>query len=123
MVEITFSGLSMHMEVKGFDKLWSFKGHLDLPLAHIRDVRADLAIAHGWWHGIRAPGTSIPGVIRAGTFYKDGRRMFWDVHHPEKTIVIELHDDEYDQLIVEVAEPAETVQKILHVLATRRPTP
>jgi len=29
----------------------------------------------------------VPGVITAGTFYQDGKRVFWDVHHPEKAIV------------------------------------
>ena len=58
------------------------------------------------------PGTSIPGVITAGTFYQNGKRVFWDVHHPENTIVIELHDERYDELIVEVANPEIAVQTI-----------
>ena len=62
--------------------------------------------------GVKAPGTSIPGVIRAGTFHQDGKRVFWDVHDPEKTIVIDLHDERYDQLIVEVADPRSAVEQI-----------
>jgi hypothetical protein len=50
----------------------------------------DPAIAHGWWRGLRMPGTNIPGVLTAGTFYQDGKRVFWDVHNPENTVVIEL---------------------------------
>jgi hypothetical protein len=55
------------------------------------------------------PGTNIPGVITAGTFYQDGMRVFWDVHNPENTIVIELRDDRFDELIVEVADPRAAV--------------
>jgi hypothetical protein len=58
------------------------------------------------------PGTSVPGVIKAGTFYQDGKRVFWDVHHPEKTIVIDLHDERYNQLIVEVEDPQAAVSLI-----------
>ena len=47
----------------------------------------------------------MPGVITAGTFYQDGKRVFWDVHHPEKTIVIDLHDERYNELAVEVDDP------------------
>jgi len=69
-------------------------------------------IAHGWWHGLRMPGTSIPGVLTAGTFYQDGKRVFWDVHSPENTIVIELKDEWYNELIVEVADPQVAVELV-----------
>jgi roadblock/LC7 domain-containing protein len=51
------------------------------------------------------PGTNIPGVLTAGTFYQDGKRVFWDGHNPENTVVIELRDERYNELIVEVADP------------------
>jgi|ERR1700721_2692830 len=75
---------------------------LEIPLVHITGVRADSEVACGWWHGVRMPGTSVPGVITAGTFYQDGKRVFRDVHHPEKTIVIDLHDERFNELVVEV---------------------
>jgi hypothetical protein len=110
MVEMTIrDGLAV-FEIEGFDKLWSLKSRLEIPLIHIRNVRADPNVARGWWHGIRAPGTNVPGVITAGTFYQDGRRVFWDVHDPEHAVAISLHDERYDELIVEVAQPAETVK-------------
>lgn len=112
MVEITISGGQVRLEVKGLDKLWAFKGSLEIPVAHIRGAHADTSIARGWYKGIKAPGTSLPGVIRAGTFYQDKKRVFWDVHDPEKTIVIDLHDERYDQLIVEVADPAATLSQL-----------
>jgi hypothetical protein len=110
MVGITVADDRACFEVHGWDKLWSLKSRLEIPLAHIRDVRADPSAARGWWHGMKAPGTSVPGVITAGTFYQHGKRIFWDVHDPERTIVVELSDERYDELIVEVANPAEAVQ-------------
>jgi hypothetical protein len=102
--------LSLH--VRGADKLWAFQSSLEIPLIHIAGVRADPEIARGWYHGIRSPGTNVPGVITAGTFYQDGKRVFWDVHHPEKTIVIDLHDEQFSQLVVEVADPDAAVKLI-----------
>lgn len=102
--------LSAH--VRGADKLWAFQSSLEIPLIHIAGVRADPEIARGWYHGIRSPGTNVPGVITAGTFYQDGKRVFWDVHHPEKTIVIDLHDERFSQLVVEVADPDAAVKLI-----------
>ncbi len=116
MVEITVSGEHVVLDVKGLDKLWAFKSRLEIPLRNVRSVRMDASIARGWWKGIRAPGTSIPGVIRAGTFYQHDKRVFWDVHDPEKTIVFDLHDERYDQLIVEVLEPEATVRDVMRAL-------
>ena len=104
------------LHVRGSDKLWALKSTLEIPLVHIASVRADPERARGWYHGIRMLGTNVPGVITAGTFYQDGKRIFWDVHHPEKTIVIDLHDDRYNELIVEVDDPAEVVKLIQSVL-------
>jgi len=106
--------LTLH--VRGADKLWAFKSSLEIPLVHIAGVRADPEVARGWYHGIRIPGTNLPGVITAGTFYQDGKRVFWDVHHPEKTIVIDLHDERYNQLVVEVDDPEAAVKLLQNVL-------
>jgi hypothetical protein len=51
------------------------------------------------------PGTNNLGVLTAGTFYQHGKRVFWDVHNPDNTVVIELKDERYNELIVEVADP------------------
>ena len=51
-------------------------------------------------------------MLTAGTFYQHGKRVFWDVHNPENTVVIELRDERYDELIVEVADPQLTVEQV-----------
>ncbi len=105
MVDLSISGGNLVIAVRGADKLWAFKSSLEIPLQHVAGIRADPSVARGWWHGLRIPGTNIPGVITAGTFYQDGKRVFWDVHNPDNTVVIELHDERYNELIVEVADP------------------
>lgn len=112
MVDLTVSDGKLILHVQGLDELWAFKSTLEIPLDHIAGVRADPAVAHEWWHGLRMPGTNLPGVITAGTFYQDGKRIFWDVHHPDKTVVIDLHNEKYQQLIVEVADPEAAVQML-----------
>lgn len=112
MVDLSTTASTLTLHVRGADKLWALKSSLEIPLAHIAGVRADPEIARGWYHGARMPGTNLPGVITAGTFYQDGKRIFWDVHHPENTIVIDLHNEHFNQLIVEVADPAAAVTLI-----------
>ena len=116
MVDLSITEDKLVLHVRGADRLWSFNSSLEIPLVHIASVRADTEIARGWWHGIRMPGTNVPGVITAGTFYQDGKRVFWDVHHPEKTIVIDLRDERYNELVVEVSEPEAAVKLIQKAL-------
>jgi len=116
MVELSFGPGVVILDVQGWSKLWSLKSRLEIPFENIRGARADPSVAGGWWKGIRAPGTHIPGVVVAGTFYQEGKRIFWDVRDAERTIVIDLVDDRYDQLIVEVANPAAAIAKIESVV-------
>jgi hypothetical protein len=112
MVDLSISSGNLVLHVRGADKLWAFKSSLEIPVAHVAEVRADPAIARAWWHGIRMPGTSIPGVLTAGTFYQDGKRVFWDVHNPDQTVVIGLKDERYNELIIEVADPNAAVELV-----------
>lgn len=117
MVELSIADGKLTLHVKGADKLWAFKSSLEIPLVHIAGVGSGVQSARGWWHGIKFPGTNVPGVITAGTFYQHGDVIFWDVHDPENTIAIDLHDDSYDQLIVEVADPGEAIKLIQSALS------
>jgi hypothetical protein len=112
MVEISITADQLHLEVRGLDKLWAFKSQLDIPLRHVLSVRHDPAAVSGWWHGFRISGTYLPGVLTAGTFHQRGQRVFWDVHDPERSIIIQLHDDRFDELIVEVDDPLAAVNEI-----------
>ena len=49
------------------------------------------------------------GLLTAGTFYQDGEWVFYDVHDPEATIVLELDHEHYKRLVIEVADPGAAV--------------
>jgi hypothetical protein len=113
-VELTRDALIVH--VLGMDRLWTLKSRLEIPISHVVGAEVDSEVAREWRKGIRAPGTHVPGVITAGTFYQDGERVFWDVHDPQKTVVIQLRDERYARLVIEVDNPnatAATIQKAL----------
>ncbi len=42
--------------------------------------------------------------------------MFWDVHDPEKTVVIYLKDERYARLVIEVDDPPATAAAIQRAL-------
>ncbi len=116
MVEITIEGDQAVFEVHGWDKLWSLRSQLRIPIAHIKDVHADTAPAMGWFEGLKIAGTDLPNIFRAGTFYQKGEWVFWDVHDKSKTIVVELEHERYKKLIIEVENPAQEIQMLKHAI-------
>ena len=96
------------VDVRGTEKAMRMLSRLRIPLEHVQGAEADPEIEHTLWRGWRIPGVHLPGV------------RFYDVHgHRDKTIVIHLHDDIYDRLIVEVEDPAAVVAKINDAVGTR----
>ena len=119
MVNISIDGEKAVFEVHGMDKFWSLRSQIEVPLAHITGVTIDPDAARGWWHGFRMPGTEIPGLLTAGTFYQHGRRVFYDVHDTDNTIVVALNHEKYDQLVVEVSNPQTEAQKLTSAIEHR----
>lgn len=121
-VEITPTSLIVH--VHGWDQIWSLKSRLEIPLAHVVNAEMDSDEARaglaGGWKGWRVPGTSVPGVIAAGTFYERGDRVFWNVHNADKAIAIHLAHDAYAKLVIEVDDPESTVTAIRRAVSERQ---
>ena len=120
MVEITVKSGVLYLEVKGSHKFWAFKSRLEVPVSHIKNVRVDPNLEMGWSaKGLKVAGTGIPNVFRAGTFIIDGDKAFWDVKNKENAIVIELRDEKYVRLVVEVEDPYFVVKEVSRAIANR----
>ena len=108
IVEITDGHL--RVVVEGMDKVLALKSTIEVPLAHVRGASLS-PDALREPRGLRLLGTSVPGVIAAGSFY-DGEWLFMDVHNHAQAVKIELDHEHYAALIVEVEDPAATVSTI-----------
>src|SRR5699024_2723718 len=111
MVHVTVQGDKVLFEVKGLHKLWALKSRFEVPRSEILDVRKDPAAARapkGW----RVPGTYIPGLITAGTYYRKGKRTFCDVCSPDDAVALTLGNARYNRLIVEVEDPDGVVRSL-----------
>lgn len=120
MVHLSTENDRIVFEVEGWDKLWSLRSRLEIPVEHIEGAHVDSDPAMGWFQGLKLGGTDIPNVFRAGTFYQHGGLIFWDVHNAENTIVIELSHELYNKLIIEVADPAAAVRLINEAVSHSR---
>jgi hypothetical protein len=111
MARVTVHNGSIEIEIEGLRRALALRRRLTVPLAHIRQVTGNP-------DGIKVPpigwsvGTWAPGLIVAGTFRSPGRREFWDVRRPANAIIIDLVDDRYTRLVLEVDDPPSTIAAI-----------
>jgi hypothetical protein len=112
VVDVTIEGERAVFEVEGWDKLWSLRSRLEIPVAHITGVEPNADQVNQWWHGVKVMGTGLPGLFAAGTFYYHGELVFWDVRDPANTIIVSLDHERYRKLIIEVTDPGAVVAQL-----------
>jgi len=112
MVQVIIHEGNVLFEIQGMHKFLAFKDRLIIPLKNIVNVRHDPERAKSAWKGWRAIGTHIPGRLAAGTFRNKGKQMFWDTAVGDNTIVVELANEQYDELVIDVDIPEVVVKRL-----------
>jgi hypothetical protein len=75
-----------------------FNYSFDIPLTHIQQVSTDKPSTSGLQY--RMPGTEIPGLLAAGTYYSDRGREFWYVTSDRHYLVLELRHEFYQKIVL-----------------------
>ena len=108
MVKITKKQNLLLIDIIGFHKIWALKHQLRVTKQDVISAyqnESELEKSKGFRFG-----TYIPNFITAGTFRKlDGTTNFWDVMNKKNTIIIELRNNFYHKLYLEVENPTETI--------------
>ena len=92
---------------EGWERVWTLRGRLIIPRCNI---------VHAEWHGepfeiqaaLRLAGTSLPGVLAAGTFFGQGMKQFLYLRRPKgwrgasaaNVLVLDLHDMFYGRVLL-----------------------
>jgi hypothetical protein len=112
-VAVDVAGGEVAVRIGGIDRLWSLTSGVRVPLSGVRgaavvDRRQALASASA----LRLPGTSWPGVIRAGSYGLGARRELWCVHRADRVLVLELEGQRYRRVVVEVPDAERVARQI-----------
>jgi len=111
VVEVTVEGEDVVFRPVGSNRRLAFRKGVRVARAHVRGVRHEPPPR--WkFRGVANKGSWIPWVHTIGS-YKVGReRIFFDVRHrhSDKVLVVELADEHFDRLAVEVQDPAAVLQ-------------
>ncbi len=79
-----------------------FNQTLEIPLNHIR--QATLTKPETDWKDVRLPGTFLPGIVKAGTYYTSRGREFWVVTRDEDCLTLELEDEFYKKIVLTIEQ-------------------
>jgi hypothetical protein len=119
MTSIEIAGDRLVVTMQGLDRLWSLRRRIVVPLAHVRGATADPGVGRES-AGFRAPGTHLPRVITAGTYYKDGARTFWNLRGSQEAVVVELTGERYARLVLGVPDARAAADLIEQSLSNDR---
>lgn len=87
------------------EKVEGVHGDIRVPLSAIQSITVLDDVIHAV-HGLKMPGSRLPGVFAMGTFISRDGRVFAIVHHQTKRgVKINLKGTTYDALIVGVEDP------------------
>ena len=107
MVTIVKTDDEFIFKISPWHQLWSLKNNISVSKKDIINVYQDASELKKW-KGFRI-GTEIPSIIAAGTFSWKGKRNFWDVMKNKNTIIVELQNNIYNKLYIEVKNPEESI--------------
>jgi hypothetical protein len=108
MVTIEIYGANVKIKVIGIHRLWAFKKEIIFTKKNI--IQAKIADKTLRPAPIRMPGVYIPGFIAAGTFYGNKRKEFWDINFKKEAIEIDLRNEKYTKIVVNVLNIPEVMK-------------
>lgn len=112
-VHLSVNQSNLFLAIKGIDVFLTCKNKMNIPLKNIVSVTHYQGEYNSCFKGMPTPSVAIPGLVTAGTFYQKGQKIFWDVSNNSKCIMIELKNNSFNRIIVEVDDPGSVINTIL----------
>jgi hypothetical protein len=115
---VTIEGDEVVFELQGVDKFLAGKKRLAVPLGHIKSVSTENVD----WGPVSHPlgtGSSIPSVLKDGSFRTSDGLTFFEMHHPDKCITVTLENENYQKIIFEVDDKETTAELIKAAIGER----
>jgi hypothetical protein len=108
------------IELEWYEQFWAvtLERQLHIPLAQID--RVTTIEPQTTWMEVRAPGTFVPGVIKAGTYYNKVGKEFWYVTSDQNYLVLELQNGSYQRVVITIADHLAWAERIDRALTQWR---
>ena len=102
-MKLSINDYQLQIDFSFWEHLWGMHRSFRIPLRHISEVKRSLPAST--WKELHAPGTFLPGVIKAGTYYTKHGKEFWNVtrKHP-LPLTLELENERYRRIVLALPE-------------------
>ena len=106
-MEMTLTPTTLTLKLTGAERLWAVRldSELVIPRSSIVSVSTERPVMT--WRTLRCPGTALPGVIVAGTYYRDGGKEFWyTTGRNQPVLTLELDGSgPYNRIVIDRPSP------------------
>jgi hypothetical protein len=109
---IAIAGRSLVIGVGEDGGFGAAPSRIEVPLSHVVAAEAAREAARRWLGGVSLGGTRIPGAIAPGWFHAHDEWVFWEVRDPERAIRIDVRDERFDRIVVDVEDPEAQLERI-----------
>jgi hypothetical protein len=118
-MNLTFANDNFQIEWEWYEQLLAFNPSKTfiIPLNHIVAVSTAQAVSS--WTEIRNPGSFIPGIIKAGTYYSSRGKEFWYVTKDQDFLTLEIKDESYQRIILTIDENQAWLERINQYVVTK----
>ena len=112
MAELVREEDTIVLRMSTIEKLEGVHGDIKVPVSAVQSVTVLDDVIHAV-HGVKMPGSRLPGVFAMGTFLSKEGTTFVMVHHQNKRgLKLALKGASYDALIVGVDDPEQVATSL-----------
>ena len=115
-LELTETDLIVKM--RGVSGVLALTSRIDVPITHV--LRAGVTTATDAKTEsplLKTRGTRVPGLVQVGSYGSGDERQFWYVAHAEQVLFVDLNDESYRRLVLELDGASEVADRINAAIA------
>lgn len=111
-MQLSLSEQTLNIDLDLWERIWAFYFNADLkiPLSHITQVSTETPASD--WREVRLPGTFLPGVIKAGTYYTPRGKEFWYVTRGDAYLTLDLENEFYQKIVLTLNDNQQWADRI-----------
>ncbi|MDA8272012.1 MAG: hypothetical protein M0Z39_11560 [Actinomycetota bacterium] len=112
MAELVREDGALVLKLSTIEKAESVHGDITVPLSSVQEITVVDDIIRAV-HGIKLPGSRIPGIFAMGTFLSGTEKIFAIVHHQnQRGVKVRLQSETFDTLLVGADNPEKLVESL-----------
>lgn len=102
-MNLTLENSTIKIQLEPVERLWAFhlSSQIEISLASVQSVQIERPKTT--WKELRSPGTYMPGLIKAGTYYTERGREFWYVQGNQDCLCLDIAEGYYKRIVLSEA--------------------